>query len=526
MPRTEDILSLLKSYEPTRHVKQGVVSWQNPKLETTTTRNIELLQHSIVGIKTARELANLLEVPVGQLLFILYKKKDKYKEFSVKKKSGKERIIDAPCSSLQILQRKVLPLIEPHYRVKKPVHGFVGGGKGIISNAEQHKKKNYVLNIDLKDFFHSVNFGRVRGIFLKPPFSMGTQAATVLAQLCTHNGRLPQGACTSPIISNLAATHLDKALVKLASNFQLTYTRYADDLTFSSNQKFPSGIVEHITETKELAAGRLLEKAVNDAGFEINTKKTRLAHKSQRQEVTGLIVNSGVNVNRQFIRKTRAMINEWSKNLLEAEVRYLKTRFHVKEEDLNRDRLDGSIFKSAVYGNLSFIRQIRGEEHSPYLSFCKKILELDASPPPFIRKMKEVLEMYDVFICHASEDKKAVALPLYEALNRQGVKAFIDCFEIRWGDSLVSRINTALKKSKYVIAIISDESVKKSWPMKEVHSVLASEIDSSETKLLPLIVGDSESLMKELPLLQDKVFQKFENNEDDIADIVKSLLSK
>ncbi|HDV5613922.1 TPA: RNA-directed DNA polymerase, partial [Vibrio cholerae] len=138
---------------------------------------------------------------------------------------------------------------------------------------------------------------------------MDIPAATVLAQLCTHNGRLPQGASTSPVLSNLASTSLDKKLVQIAKKFHLTYTRYADDLTFSSNKPFPTILVEReIDENgKEIhKVGRLLEQAIKDSGFEVSHHKTRLQHKSQRQEVTGLVVNEGVNVNRKFIRKTRA----------------------------------------------------------------------------------------------------------------------------------------------------------------------------------------------------------------------------
>ncbi|TYW40908.1 toll/interleukin-1 receptor domain-containing protein [Vibrio cholerae] len=134
--------------------------------------------------------------------------------------------------------------------------------------------------------------------------------------------------------------------------------------------------------------------------------------------------------------------------------------------------------------------------------------------------------MYDVFICHASEDKEVVATPLFEALAKREIKVFIDNDAIDWGDSLVSKINTALKKSKYVIAIVSDESVKKSWPMKELNTVLAAEISSKETKLLPLMVGDGEELLKEIPLLGDKLFVNFNNNIEEIADKVEKLLQR
>ena len=520
------LLFSLQSFEPEKIPNKKAYSWKNPKLSPTLTRDLETAKKHFVGLKTDNDVANILEIPIGQLLHILYCQKQNYNSFTIKKKSGKNRLIDSPKASIKILQDKVKPLIEAHYRVKKPVHGFVGDGKGIITNAFQHKKKNYVLNIDLKDFFHSVNFGRIQGIFRNTPFNMGPSAATVLAQLCTHNGRLPQGASTSPVLSNLASTTLDKKLVQIAKKFHLTYTRYADDLTFSSNKPLPTTLVEREVDEngkERHKVGRLLEQTIKDSGFEVSHDKTRLQHKSQRQEVTGLVVNEGVNVNRRFIRKTRAMINDWSKGLIQAEIRFLKQRYHLTDSEIKADGLDGSIFKR-VYGHLSFIRMVKGEEHSPYLKLCEQVLDLDRKPPEFIGKLKGIFDMYDVFICHASEDKVEVALPLYEALAKREIKAFIDCFAIDWGDSLVSKINTALKKSRYVIAIVSDESVKKSWPMKELNTVLAAEISSEETKLLPLMVGDGEELLKEIPLLGDKLFENFNDNIEEIAEKVEMLI--
>jgi len=275
------------SFEPSRYSSNNIVRWKNPKLLPILTRSIDEAKELLVGLRTDNDVANILEIPVGQLLYILYSQEKNYKTFFIKKKSGKNRSIDSPSKSVKILQEKIKPLIEAHYRVKKPVHGFVGGGKGIVSNAEQHKKKNYVLNIDLQDFFHSINFGRVQGIFKNTPFNMATPAASVLAQLCTHNGRLPQGACTSPLISNLAATSLDKKLVQIAKKFHLTYTRYADDLTFSSNKPLPSILVEKIAEENgkyRYKVGRVIEQAIIDSGFNINHNKMLIDGLSEKLE--------------------------------------------------------------------------------------------------------------------------------------------------------------------------------------------------------------------------------------------------
>ena len=315
--------------------------------------------------------------------------------------------------------------------------------------------------------------------------------------------------------------------MELAKSFHLTYTRYADDITLSSNMPFSPSIAESAgLENKKYGVGHALEQAIQDSGFVINHSKTRLQHRSQRQEVTGLVVNEGVNVNRKFIRKTRAMIDQWEKNLLEAEKRFIKLRYHVDDSHIDTSTLDGSIYKRAVYGNLSFIRMVKGEDHSPYLTLCKQVLDLDHSPPDFIGKLKGVFDMYDIFICHASEDKEAVAIPLHESLTKRNINAFMDCFEISWGDSLVAKINTALQKSKYVVAIVSENSVNKSWPMKELNAVLSSEIGDEQTKLLPLMVGDGEALIKKIPLLADKLFVVFDDNIEEIVDKIESLLKE
>ncbi|HAY4099741.1 TPA: RNA-directed DNA polymerase, partial [Escherichia coli] len=167
---------------------------------------------------------------------ILYHKKDNYRTFEIEKKNGKKRVINAPCGGLSILQTRLKPVLEYFYRPKKSAHGFIKG-KSIITNAGMHIKKNFVVNIDLENYFESISFARVYGIFKSKPFNFAHPAATVLAQLCTHNGKLPQGACTSPILANIASASLDKQLTQFAGRKKISYSRYADDITFSFNQR-------------------------------------------------------------------------------------------------------------------------------------------------------------------------------------------------------------------------------------------------------------------------------------------------
>jgi RNA-directed DNA polymerase len=208
------------------------------KLQYQLIKSLDIAVEQIVKLQTADDVAQLLEVPKGQLLHILYSypSEKKYIVFDIAKKNGGFRSIKAPKGGLRILQQKLAPILYSHYKRRNQVHGFVKD-RSILTNAKVHKRKRYVFNVDLHDFYGSINFGRVRGLFKAKPFQMGDKAATVLAQICTFENSLPQGASTSPILSNFIASSLDQKLSRLARRYKLTYTRYADDITFSSNAR-------------------------------------------------------------------------------------------------------------------------------------------------------------------------------------------------------------------------------------------------------------------------------------------------
>jgi RNA-directed DNA polymerase len=232
----------------------------------------------------------------------------RYTEFSVLKKSGGERIIRAPHKTLKVIQKRLaqdLSAIEAYLeakRVKKRdcvlAHGFKKSFS-IMTNGENHRRRRFVLNIDLKDFFPSINFGRVYGFFLKnTSFGLKPKVAAVLAQIACHENELPQGSPCSPVISNLIAGALDIQLNQLARKYNCTYTRYADDITFSTSEYlFPSGIAQRTPGSINLwqASSKLL-KIIKRAGFELNPSKTRMQLDHSRQDVTGVVVNQKVNI--------------------------------------------------------------------------------------------------------------------------------------------------------------------------------------------------------------------------------------
>ena len=194
-------------------------------------------------------IAHLIGFKPKNLAYILYGIPDEYKysEFAIPKKSGGERSIRSPIPKLKHVQRRLakrlsmclaeIDELEGVQRKCTLSHGF-RPNLGVATNAAPHVRRRWVFNIDLEDFFPSINFGRVRGYFIKNKhFALNEGSATILAQICCWRNELPQGAPTSPVISNLLASTLDIALNRLARRERCTYTRYADDITFSTNKK-------------------------------------------------------------------------------------------------------------------------------------------------------------------------------------------------------------------------------------------------------------------------------------------------
>lgn len=204
-------------------------------------------------------------------------------------------------------------------------HGFQKG-KNIITNASVHRNKRYVLNLDLEDFFDSFHFGRIQGFFEKNrDFKLPREVAISIAQIACFNGKLPQGAPSSPIITNLVCQILDMRLLKLARKYRLDYSRYADDLSFSTN------ISTFLNDKDRFLSDATAE--IQRAGFKINEKKTRLLFRDSQQEVTGLVVNKKVSVNNAYSKRTRAMAyrlytqGEYQINGEAASIKQLEGRF-------------------------------------------------------------------------------------------------------------------------------------------------------------------------------------------------------
>lgn len=300
-------------------------------------------------IKTRNDFADFLRIPRSKLTHILYvKKPDSYYEtFEIPKKNGDTRTICAPSGDLKSLQTRLANALWEHQKsirtstnTRPNISHAFEKEKSIITNAKVHRNKRFVLNMDLESFFDSFHFGRVQGFFEKSKdFLLPREVSIIIAQIACYNGRLPQGAPSSPIITNLLCQILDMRLLKIAKKYKLDYTRYADDLTFSTNNR--NFLDNQEAFIKEISA------VISKAGFTINEKKTRLLYRDSRQEVTGLVVNKKINVNRIYVRKTKAMAHqlyttgEFTIDGVPASTKQLEGRFSfIDQLDLYNNRLD------------------------------------------------------------------------------------------------------------------------------------------------------------------------------------------
>lgn len=324
--------------ELTKHLERILVDWMAPKI---------------------------FGQPYNEISSIIYPE-PRYIDFVIPKKSGGVRRISAPSAKVKSLQKSLLSYLQEHASsVKSCVHGF-HRGRNVVSNAEAHcnGKTKFILNVDLKDFFPSITFYRVRGVFQAHPLNFSNEAATVLAHLCCHKGVLVQGAPTSPIISNLICRSLDRDLINLAKKHRVIYTRYCDDLTFSFSSKDADKLPVSFCKFDgvNLSLGDDLLKIINDNGFSVNEGKSRISSKFRRMEVTGLIVNEFPNVRRSYIDGIRGLLHAWKT------YGYKSTQEEWMKREYERGLKSGAIpkFDAVLRGRLLYVKMVRGDNDSIY----------------------------------------------------------------------------------------------------------------------------------------------------------------
>lgn len=330
---------------------------------------------------TPHDLAIFLGTSYSKIKYFYYTKPiaDSYSTFHIAKKSGGQRTITAPNDRLKVLQKRIKILLTGIYNPKRPVTAFVKDSS-LSKNAQPHCRKKFVFNIDLQDFFPSISFSRVRGLLISKPYSLSPETATVIAHLATVNGVLPQGAPSSPVISNMICASLDYQLLSLAMKYGASYTRYADDITISFHcplEYIPQTLVDTMSSTGRInhhqaKPGTELLAIIARNGFQINTEKVRLQSCRERQIVTGLVVNKKPNVDRRYIRKTSALIHSIEKfgtqgsNLLWA----AKLSDTAKADEQNKR--EGTPLEAHIQGRLLFIHQIVGPESVVYTRLANR----------------------------------------------------------------------------------------------------------------------------------------------------------
>lgn len=419
-----------------------------------------------------------------------------YKEFSIPKKKGGVRNISAPKKGLALAQSRLAELLLLKYKPKPFVKGYVRG-ESFLTNARYHEGQKWILNIDIKDFYPSITFPRVYGLFLSPYFGFNSRVAAILTRITTYKNELPQGARTSPIIANIIASNLDKKLVALAEGMKLKYTRYADDITFSSSQRrVPAGLVkswEPNFGNRAVKLGAALLDSFNGSGFQVNDSKTRMLFSYERQEVTGLVVNQKANILRKDISRLRMIIYSASKHGPQEAARIWVGKGASQED-----------FWSFLVGWLSYVAQVRGQSDPVVAKLCKLAVIAGIGGPDWITRSADMVREFDVFLSHASEDKPKIRL-LKDRLVEVGVTVFFDETSISWGDSIPEKINHGLLKSNFFIPFLSKRFSEKGWTNKELNSAISMNINR-KGRILPIIDGHF-SVEENYPLLNETLYK-------------------
>ncbi len=303
----------------------------------------------------------------------------RYQQFMIKKKSGGFRLITAPRNrSFMMMLSAVNELLKALYTPSDYAMGF-SEGRSVVTNANIHKGQNYVFNIDLKDFFPSIEQPRLWKRLQLKPFHFPVHIASLLAGMCSMREMreegdgtkkayyvLPQGAPSSPIITNMICDNLDRRLAGLAKRFGLRYSRYADDITFSSM---------HYVYQKTGEFRKELERIITDQGFQINENKTRLQKRGSRQEVTGIIVSDKLNVTQKYVREIRDILYIWARYGYGAAYAKFLPNYKSKKGHIKKGNPD---LINVIDGKLMYLKMVKGEEDSVFLRLHGKFKMLVA----------------------------------------------------------------------------------------------------------------------------------------------------
>ncbi|MCG8639553.1 MAG: reverse transcriptase family protein [Desulfobacterales bacterium] len=316
-----------------KHLDPQVLQFLKFYFETVEKRGLKCLLNK-------DHLSHMLGITANRLEWLASPNVTHYKYFNIRKSNGSERKIFAPKMYLKGIQRKILD----HILIKVQLHSHAEGfrkKRSILTNAKRHIGKKIVIKMDLKDFFPSITFPRVLGFFRSLGYP--ENVSMILTKLVVHQGKLPTGAPTSPVISNILATKLDKRFCELGKKKGFDYSRYADDLTVSSND----------TTIKMMIP--FFKRIIQEEGFEINKAKLRILRNSNRQKITGIVVNQKANIEKNDIKKIRAVIY----NLRHKDVDKQIKKWAQLEGGADKKRAYSmDQFKSSLLGKINYIRMV------------------------------------------------------------------------------------------------------------------------------------------------------------------------
>lgn len=306
------------------------------------------------------------------------KSENRYQSFQIKKKSGGERTIHAPKPELKVVLSCLNLIFQCIYTPHKAAYGFVEN-KSVADNAKIHCRSNYVFNLDLKDFFPSIEIGRVLNRLSHPPFNLNKESGreqignSIAWLACDEmevermiDGKiqkvakrvLPQGSPLSPILTNIICEKLDKQLTGVANRFGVRYSRYADDITFSSM---------HNVYHENSAFRNEVIRVINSQYFLINESKVRLQKQNVRQEVTGITVNSDINVTKSYVKRLRLWLSMWEKYGTDKAFELFLNGYKKDKGYTKKIGQTPAFMENVIAGKLNYLKMIKGEDNSTYL---------------------------------------------------------------------------------------------------------------------------------------------------------------
>lgn len=322
----------------------------------------------------------------------------KYQIIKIPKKKNGYRIISIPNQDLAFLQHCLKNLMYQWYKPNDYTFGFIQQ-RSIVDNAKIHITKDIIYNMDLKNFFDSISFDNIIEKLIRPPYSFSYKVSQLIAEIVTiphlnGNRILPQGAPSSPIFTNIICSHLDIRLSTFCKKHNISYSRYVDDLSFSFEskvlQKWEKGYLKSI-----------ITEIITSEGFEINKKKTRISFKNQRHEVTGLIVNQKVNINRIYLKHLRTELHNWEKDgYVIASYKFLR---HIENKGKSEEFHPKSM-ERVLSGKISFLKLIKGDTDPSYKKYKERLEKLIKRDSHFFSEPTQIrVEERNIFNLKSSQ---------------------------------------------------------------------------------------------------------------------------